>query len=59
MFGMSVCTRKMQKQWVLCSHIILQYKTSQMNLTASNSGTKSVAKDLILGGSEKLAFGGI
>ena len=25
----------MQKQWVLCSNIILQYKTCQINLTAT------------------------
>ena len=32
---MPVCTQKMKKQWVLCSHIILQYKTCQINLTAN------------------------
>ena len=32
---MPVCTKIMQKQWVLCSHINLQYKTCQINLTAS------------------------
>jgi hypothetical protein len=32
---MPVCTRKMQKQWVLCAYIILQYKTCQINLTAT------------------------
>ena len=31
---MPVCTKIMQKQWVLCSHINLQYKTCQINLTA-------------------------
>ena len=36
MFGMPVYTREMQRHWVLCSPIILQYKTGQMNLTASN-----------------------
>ena len=35
MFGMLVCTRKMQKQWILCSYIILQYKTCQINVTAN------------------------
>ena len=25
----------MQKQWILCSYIILQYKTCQINLTAN------------------------
>ena len=33
MFGMPVCTRKMQKLWVLCFNIILQYKTCHINLT--------------------------
>ena len=31
----------MPKQWVLCSHINSQYKTSQMNLTASNLSKKN------------------
>ena len=35
MFGIPVCTWKMQKQWVLCSNIILQYKTCQINLMAT------------------------
>ena len=35
MFGMLVCTRKMQKEWILCSYIILQYKTCQINLRAN------------------------
>ena len=35
MFGMPACTQKMGKQWVLCSNIILQYKTCQINLTAT------------------------
>ena len=34
MFGMPVCNRKMEKEWVLCSYIILQHKTCQINLTA-------------------------
>ena len=32
---MLVCTQKMRKQWVLCSDIILQYKTCQINLMAN------------------------
>ena len=36
---MPVCTWKMQKQWVLCSYIILQYKTCQINFTASKLST--------------------
>ena len=34
-FGMPVCNQKMQNQCVLCSHMILQCKTCQRNLTAS------------------------
>ena len=35
MFGMPVCIQKLKNQWVLCSHMILQCKTRQRNLTAS------------------------
>jgi hypothetical protein len=32
---MPVCNRKMEKEWVLCSYIILQHKTCHINLTDS------------------------
>ena len=32
---------KNERQWVLCSHIILQYKTCQIDLTASKLSKKN------------------
>ena len=46
MFGMPVGNQKMEKEWVLCSYIILQHKTCQINLTDSKLSKNNYPNEL-------------